>query len=120
MSVTDITAQILANQNIFLNGNVSANVPSGAPTAYTGMITGAGSITLTSGGTGGGSLALKNGPTFYLPDANETETATLANGKWTVREGQDFETGQSRDFQAEIATRLFRFDDGGAVAILDA
>ena len=81
-TTTDITAAIVADQTVVLNGASTLALPAGA-TVDPATITGAGSLMLTTG-TMGGSLTLGDGTSFALPDAGETETATLANGVWTT------------------------------------
>jgi autotransporter-associated beta strand protein len=74
---TDITAAILANANVTLNGDAVINLPAGT-TTYTGIISGKGTLTLSAvGGTSNpGTLIITQASTFTLPDAQQVELVT--------------------------------------------
>lgn len=74
---TDITAAILANANVTLNGDSVINLPAGT-TTYTGIISGKGTLTLSAvGGTSTpDTLIITQASTFTLPDAQQVELVT--------------------------------------------
>ena len=57
-------------------------LPAGT-TRYTGSIGGNGTVTITSGASGGATLELSGGRTFVLPAANDSVTLVQSNGVWT-------------------------------------
>jgi hypothetical protein len=73
----DITAAILANQDIALAGDSVIDLPPGT-TTYTGVISGQGTVRLTpAGGTANPSVFLiTRTSTFTLPDAEQVEVVT--------------------------------------------
>ncbi len=89
----DYSAAIAANDDIVLQGNATATLAPGL-TNLTGRFTGSGTLTLTSSASGGGTLMLADGTVFTLPDANETEVATLANGVWSIDATQALNASQ--------------------------
>ncbi len=70
---TDITASILANRDVVLGGDAIVELPSGS-TTYSGVISGAGTLTIDAPG-GSGTLIVTGDSTFSLPAAQQTETA---------------------------------------------
>ncbi|WP_035056404.1 autotransporter [Andreprevotia chitinilytica] len=77
---TDITAAVLANQNITLNGDSIINLPAGA-TTYTGVITGQGTLLINpAGGTASpGTLIVTQSSNVTLPDAQQVATSSLSH-----------------------------------------
>ncbi|MEO6921025.1 MAG: autotransporter [Collimonas sp.] len=73
-SRSDITAAILANSNVILNGDSIVNLPAGT-TTYSGVISGTGTLAIGVAGAAG-TLILTGDSTFTLPAAQQTETAT--------------------------------------------
>ncbi|MDR7375381.1 autotransporter-associated beta strand protein [Rhodoferax ferrireducens] len=86
-SATDITAAILANQNVTLSGDAIIRLPVGS-TTYTGVISGKGTLVLAAtGGTSSPStLIITQTSTFTLPDAQQVEvvTKTSATGGYRL------------------------------------
>ncbi|HWW04723.1 autotransporter-associated beta strand repeat-containing protein [Collimonas sp.] len=74
VALIDISAAILANQNLVLNGDSVVNLPAGT-TTYSGVISGAGTLTLRAP-SGAGTLVLTADSNFTLPASQQTETAT--------------------------------------------
>ncbi|MFC1443590.1 autotransporter [Streptacidiphilus sp. N1-10] len=71
----NITAAVLADQDIVLNGDAVVNVPSGTHT-YTGVISGQGSLRVSGTGT----LVLTKDSTFTLPTAERHQTVAVLGG----------------------------------------
>lgn len=86
-SATDITADILANQNVTLSGDAIIRLPAGTST-YTGVISGKGTLVLAAtGGTSTPStLVITQASTFTLPDAQQVAvvTKTSASGGYRL------------------------------------
>ena len=80
----DLSAAITAGKDVVLIGTPATATLAAGVTHFAGSVTGAGTLILTSSATGGSTLVLKDGTTFTLPDANETATASFANGAWTL------------------------------------
>jgi len=76
-AATDITAAILANQNVTLSGDTIIRLPEGSST-YSGVISGKGTLVLAaSGGTSKPStLVITQASTFTLPDAQQAEVVS--------------------------------------------
>lgn len=76
----DITAAILAGNNVTLNGDAVINLPAGT-TTYNGVISGKGTLTLSAqGGTANpGTVVFTQTSTFTLPDAQQVEVVTKTN-----------------------------------------
>ena len=76
-TANDITADILANQNVTLSGDAIIRLPVGTST-YTGVISGKGTLVLAAtGGTSNPStLVITQASTFTLPDAQQVEVVT--------------------------------------------
>jgi autotransporter-associated beta strand protein len=74
VALIDISASILADQNIVLNGDSVVNIPAGT-TTYSGVISGTGTLTVRAPG-GAGTLVLTADSNFTLPASQQTETAT--------------------------------------------
>jgi hypothetical protein len=72
--MTDITAQILANANIVLAGDSCILLPA-TTTSYSGVISGAGTLTMTAP-NGPGTLVVTSDSTFTLPASQQTQTVT--------------------------------------------
>ena len=73
-ALIDISAAILANQNVVLNGDSVVDLPSGT-TTYSGIISGSGTLTVRAP-SGPGTLVLTADSSFTLPASQQTETAT--------------------------------------------
>lgn len=73
----DITAAILANANVILDGHAFIKLPAGV-TTYTGKISGQGTLSLSAaGGTGSpGTLVITRTSTLTLPDAQQVEVVS--------------------------------------------
>jgi hypothetical protein len=71
----NITAAVLADQDITLNGDAVVNVPSGTHT-YTGVIAGQGTLRVSGTGT----LVLTKDSTFTLPAANRHQAVAVLGG----------------------------------------
>ena len=76
-TVTDITADILANRNVTLAGDAVIQVPAGS-TTYTGSIAGLGTLRLAAaaGSSQPGTLVITQASTFTLPAARQVEVVT--------------------------------------------
>lgn len=74
VALIDISAPILANQNVVLNGDSVVDIPAGT-TTYGGIISGTGTLTVRAPG-GSGTLVLTADSSFTLPTSQQTETAT--------------------------------------------
>ncbi|MGB7193996.1 MAG: autotransporter [Collimonas pratensis] len=76
-TVVDITAAILANQNIALSTDSVINLPAGV-TTYTGVISGQGTLLLNpaAGSSHPSTFVLTRASTFMLPDSRQVETVT--------------------------------------------
>lgn len=73
-NATDITAALLANGNVVLDGDAIARLPAGS-TTYTGVISGRGRLTLTpaGGNTHPATLVITQASSFTLPDAQQVQ-----------------------------------------------
>jgi autotransporter-associated beta strand protein len=78
----DITPQVLANANVTLAGD-SCVVLSAGMTQYAGVISGAGTLTLTAP-NGPATLVVTGDSTFTLPASQQTETATKTANYYTI------------------------------------
>ena len=75
-SATDITAAILANQNVTLTGDSIIKLPAGV-TTYTGVMSGQGTLTLAAAtGASNPTFVITQASTFTLPDAQQVQTVT--------------------------------------------
>ncbi|MEO6921011.1 MAG: autotransporter [Collimonas sp.] len=76
-AAVDITAAILANQNITLNADSVINLPAGV-TTYTGVISGQGTLLLNpaAGSANSSTLVITQASTFKLPDSRQVESVT--------------------------------------------
>lgn len=76
-TAADITAAILANQDVVLSGDATIALPAGA-TTYTGVISGQGTLRLTpaSGTSSPSVFVITRASSFTLPDAQQVETVT--------------------------------------------
>jgi hypothetical protein len=79
---TDITASILAGSNVALNGDSCIVLPAGT-TAYAGIISATGTLTLTAP-NGPGTLVVTGDSTFTLPPSQQTETATKTGNYYVI------------------------------------
>jgi len=85
-TATDITAAILANQNVTLSGDAIIRLPVGTST-YTGVISGKGTLVLAAtGGTSSPStLVITQASTFTLPDAQQVAVVSKTNASGGYR-----------------------------------
>ena len=76
-TVTDITAAILANQNVTLAGDAVIKLPAGT-TTYTGVISGLGTLRLTpaGGSASAGTLVITQTSTYTLPVPQQVQVVT--------------------------------------------
>ncbi len=79
---TDITASILANSNVTLNGDSCVALPAGT-TQYAGILSGTGTLTLTAP-NGPGTLVVTGDSTFALPASQQTEAATKTGNYYVI------------------------------------
>ncbi len=81
---TDITSQVLANANITLAGDSCVLLPAGT-TPYGGVMSGAGTLTLTAP-NGVGTLVVTDDSTFTLPASQQRQTTTKTANYYTIQD----------------------------------
>ena len=73
----DITGQVLAGQDVTLNGASIVNLPSGT-TTYNGVFSGQGTLTIAGSGT----LVLTRNSSLTLPTSQQRQSVTTSGGNW--------------------------------------
>ena len=73
----DITAQVLAGQDVVLAGDSIVQLPAGT-TTYNGVFSGQGTLTIAGSGT----LALTKDSDFTLPPERHRQSVTTSGGNW--------------------------------------
>jgi len=76
-SVTGITSQVLAGENVTLSGPSIVNLPAGT-TTYNGVFSGDGTLTIAGSGT----LVLTKDSDFTLPASQQHQNVTTSGGDW--------------------------------------
>jgi hypothetical protein len=76
-TATDITSQVLAGQDITLQGDSIVDLPSGT-TTYNGVFSGTGTLTIAGSGT----LVLTRNSSLALPASRQHQSVTTSGGNW--------------------------------------
>jgi autotransporter-associated beta strand protein len=108
-AVTDITRQVLSDENVTLSGPSIVDLPAGT-TTYNGVFSGHGTLTVAGSGT----LVLTKDSDFTLPAAQQHQSVTTSGGNWPY----PIVTDPDPPAVIVASGATLRYGDGGSAGII--